>query len=214
MPVLAAASDEQIAVQDKLTSGFFQSRLRYDRFFSTNNMGYVTVLAGLDRPAAKRAFVGGQLGYARQLVKTTMHLLAGEIGYDGVFINYIEPMPLPPAFVDNVFLHSLRLYVGYVLTVREHTTLDVNVEGLINLNSAHIGDQDFGPGEASRVNGKLAFTTKIWRPMSLRAATNLRFNNAPGLNTQIPLLPTYMGSYRYNQKLDTLTELSLIVNFI
>lgn len=62
------------------------------------------------------------------------------------------------------------------------------------------------------MNGQLAFTTKIWKSLSLRAASMLRYNNAPGLTTLFPFAPDFPG--RYNQKLDTLTELQLVVNFI
>jgi len=204
--------NSELTNQNKTTAAFLLGNFRYDRFFTTNNSGYISLNAGLDLPASKRFFGGGQIGYARQLVKTQMHLLSGELGYDLNYTNYLIPETPPATFAEHVVLHSGRLYLGYVLTVGTHTSVEANVEALINFNVAHIGDRDVGVGEASRVNGQLAFTTKIWKPLSLRAASTLRYNNAPGLTTLFPFAPDFAG--RYNQKLDTLTELQLVVNFI
>lgn len=207
-----ADSDDELSVDRKTTAALLLGTFRYDRFFTPNNSLYLTVNAGLDIPASKRFTGGGQIGYARQLVSSKMHLLSTELGYDFNYTNYLTPDTPPANFQEHVILHSGRLFLGYVLSVADHTTVEANVEALINFNVAHIGDRDVGVGEASRVNGQLAFTTKVWKSLSLRAASSLRFNNAPGLTTQFPFDPNFAG--RYNQKLDTLTELQLVVNFI
>jgi hypothetical protein len=155
-----------------------------------------------------------QTGYARRFLKTQKHNLAGEIGYEFMYIQFIPPDITPPDFAENVFLHSARLFIGYALSINSHTTMEAGVEALINLHTAHIGDKDVGPAAASRLNARVAFLTKIWKPLSLRASISVRYNNAPGLNTQILLAQDYVGEFRYNEKLDTLTEVGLILNFI
>ncbi len=201
------------------TAGSLLASLRYDRFFTKNNSVYATIYGGLDEPAAKKAIAGGQAGYARQIVKTRMHTLSGEAGYDFTYFDYATPTAPPPGFENTVLLHSGRLFLGYSLAIRDNTSLDASVEGLINFNSAHIGDQDFGAGQASRVLGKLAFTTQIWKPLSLRVAETVKFNNAPGLNAKLPPIAAgsgfvYPDQFKYNSKVDSLTELSLVITFI
>ncbi len=209
---MKASKDSELTVDRKRTAALLLGTFRYDRFFSKNNTGYIMASAGLDLPASKEFMGGGQIGYARQIVNTKMHLLSAELGYDFNYTRYIVPEAPPTGFEQNVFLHSARLYAGYVLSVADHTTVEANLEALVNFNVAHIGDRDVSAGQATRVNGQLAFTTKIWKALSLRAATMLRYNNAPGLTTLYPFAPDFAG--RYNQKLDTLTELQLVVNFI
>lgn len=209
---MKASLNSELTVERKRTAALLLGTFRYDRFFSKNNTGYIMASAGLDLPASKEFMGGGQIGYARQIVNTKMHLLSAELGYDFNYTRYIVPEAPPTNFEQNVFLHSARLYAGYVLSVADHTTVEANLEALVNFNVARIGDRDVAAGQATRVNGQLAFTTKIWKALSLRAATMLRYNNAPGLTTLYPFAADFPG--RYNQKLDTLTELQLVVNFI
>jgi putative salt-induced outer membrane protein YdiY len=205
-------SDAELGSERKTTAGLFLAALRYDRFFSKNNSGYIALNGGLDYPASKDFLGGGQIGYARQILNTKMHLLSGELGYDLNYTRFRAPDPIPATFQADLLLHSGRIFLGYVMSVADHTTIEANVEALINFNVAKIGDRDVDPGAASRINGQLAFTTKVWKALSLRAAASLRYNNAPGLTTAFPFKPDYPN--RYNQKLDTLTELALVVNFI
>ncbi|HMY59193.1 MAG TPA: DUF481 domain-containing protein [Pseudomonadota bacterium] len=207
-----ADDESELTVDRKRTAALLLGTFRYDRFFSKNNTGYLMASAGLDLPASKQFMGGGQIGYSRQLVNTKMHLLSAELGYDFNYTKYIVPDVPPANFAENVFLHSARIFAGYVLSVADHTSVEANVEALVNFNTAHIGDRDVGAGSATRVNGQLAFTTKVWKALSLRAATMLRYNNAPGLTTAFAYDPNFAG--RYNQKLDTLTELQLVVNFL
>jgi hypothetical protein len=57
-------------------------RGRYDRFITTHNSAYASGQAAADRIAGKEFFGGGQVGYSRQLLKTEMHTLVAELGYD------------------------------------------------------------------------------------------------------------------------------------
>src|SRR5262249_3621445 len=141
------------------------------------------VAAGLDRPASKQVFVQGQVGYSRHILKTKMHDLTAELGYDFTYDRLMLPQPDPsldPAFQD-IFLHSGRLFVGYLLSVSDHTSVRASAEALINFNPLTIGDREVGVAEATRFIGKVEFTTKIWKPLAFRAAFTARYNNAPAL---------------------------------
>jgi len=203
---------DEIGEQQTTTAAFFLGKLRYDRFFTANNSGYISVATGLDRPASKQVFVAGQAGYARHILKTDMHDLSVELGYDLTYDRLIPPDMPPPAFLENVLIHSGRIYLGYLLSIRDHSALRASAEALINFNPLFIGDRDVGVGQATRFIGKVEFTTKIWKPLSFRAAFTARYNNAPALSTALMYSPD--NPDRYNQTLDTLTELGLVVNFI
>ncbi len=205
-------ANEPLVSEATETAAFLKGLARYDRFFTANNTIFATFFAGFDNPASKQYFLGGQLGYARQIVKTKMHEMFGEVGGDFTYDYLRAPDPTPMGFNPEVILGSGRLFLGYVLSVSTHTAVRANIETLINFNSLTIGDRAVGVAEATRVNGKLEFTTQIWKPLSFRAAFTARFNNAPAPFAKLPTPIDHPD--HYNQKLDTLTELGLVVNFI
>lgn len=207
------ADDEVVQVR-QTTAGFLLGTFRYDRFFTPRNTLYITTLAGLDWPASKQALAGLQAGYGRVIVKTRSHELLGEAGIDYGYTNYRAPDPIPAAFAEHVHLGAARLFVGYNVTIRDNTTLASSLEALINLNPTTIGDRAVGPAEATRLNGKVALTTQLWKKLNLRAAFGIRYDHTPGLNTQLKFAQGYTGPLRYNQPLDMLTELSLVVTFL
>jgi hypothetical protein len=209
---MLAVTPADVTTQQTTTAAFLNAKLRYDRFFTMNNSGYVAVLSGFDFPASLQAKAEGQIGYARQLVKTPMHQVSAELGYDFTYNRLIPPDMPPPTFESDVFIHSARLFLGYLLTISTHTSLRASVEALINVNGVFVGDREVDPGLASRVNGKVEFTTKIWRPLAFRAAFTARFNNAPALNTDLNYDPN--NPARYNVPWDTLTEIGLLVQFL
>ena len=49
------------------TTNDWQTKARYDRFFTANNAGYAAGQAAADRIAGKSFAGGGQVGYSRQL---------------------------------------------------------------------------------------------------------------------------------------------------
>lgn len=209
---MAIEANEPLISETTETAAFLKGLARYDRFFTPNNTLFATFFAGFDNPASKQYFLGGQLGYARQIVKSKMHELAAEVGGDFTYDRLRVPSPEPMGFNPEVILGAGRLYLGYVLSVSTHTSVRANVEALINFNSLTIGDRPVGVAEATRVNGKLEFTTQIWKPLSFRAAFSARFNNAPAPFAKFATPIDHPN--HYNQKLDTLTELGLVVNFI
>src|SRR3954453_4320876 len=95
--------------QPQTTTNQWRGRGRYDRFFTTNNSGYVLGQLGADRVAGKRLVGGGQVGYSRQLVKNPVHTTVAELGYDYSFERYF---PQPDRNLDAVSIHSARAFVG------------------------------------------------------------------------------------------------------
>lgn len=171
---------EELGSQSTPTAGFLLIKLRYDRFFSVNNAGFLSAFAGLDIPASKKAIFGGQLGYSRQLFKTKLHQLKAELGTDLTYNSYI--LAEGTSGNDSLFLASARLFVGYALTLGENTQVSLSAESLINLNTATIVERRAEAADATRVNAAAALTTKVWKRLSFRFALGMRYDNCPAPN--------------------------------
>lgn len=176
----------ELGSQSKTTAGFVLAKLRYDRFFTPNNSAYLAGYAGVDIPASKRANVGGQLGYARQLFKEAMHDMSAELGLDYNYVGYIPVDGVAVAGTNNdLHLASARLFVGYNLAIGANTQFKAGYEALINLNTNSVSDRYVRTADATRMGGTLALTTKVWNRLSFRFSTSLRYDNCPALNTQV-----------------------------
>jgi hypothetical protein len=198
----------QLDFQPKITAANALAKLRYDRFFTTNNSGYVSAFVGLDYPAGKDLLGGGQIGYARQIVHTPKNLLSGEVGYDISFVDFVTPEG------SHTLLHSARLFLGYVLTINDSTALTASVEALINGNPVDIAGNHYGFADASRVIGKASITTRLWKNLSFRFSFTARFDNAPAA---VPLPSGFTpppGFQLLADRLDTLSEASLVITFL
>lgn len=201
------AGPGDIDVQHKLTAGNVLGKLRYDRFFTTNNSGYVTAYVGLDQPAGKDFIAGAQAGYARQIVHTPRHLLSGEVGYDYVYFDFITPVG------SSTMLHSARLFLGYTLTLNDTTAIAASVEAMINGNPVDVANVHYGFAEASRVVGKASLTTRLWKNLAFRFSFTARFDNAPAAQPALSI-PYSANFLPLADKLDTLSEASLVVTFL
>ena len=205
-------SYDEIKTDTKVNTQFWAVKLRYDRFFSANNLGYVSAQVMGDEPAGKRLFGCAQIGYSRQVVKTDRNELLAELGYDFTFVQFANP---PTGGPDQLLIHSLRGFLGYGLTLSKDTALSAALEGLFNLNSLN------APGYADpvgafgdiRVNFKTALTTKLHKNISFRFAFTTRFDNVPAPRNALSL-PYTDGFVPLAEKVDTLSEASLIVNFL
>ena len=113
------------------TTNSWLFRGRYDWFFTPNNSGYASGQAAADQVAGKSFFGGGQVGYSRQVLKTAMHLLVAELGYDFSFESYVAQ---PNKTLDAVSVHSARVFAGETLMLSTATGLTASVEALFNLN--------------------------------------------------------------------------------
>lgn len=215
MPIISSYAD--IATATAISTQYWGVKLRYDRFFSPNNLGYVVGQVMGDEPAGKRVFGGGQIGYSRQLYKSDRNELLAEVGYDLTFVFFAAPDAMP----SQIMLHSLRAFLGYNLTLSKDTAINTGVEGLFNLNSlTSPGFKDeITPFQDTRVNFKTALTTTVYKKLSFRFSFKLRFDNVPA--PRAPIAGTTYGTgadglpfVPVAEKVDTLSEAALVVNFL
>jgi hypothetical protein len=215
MPVISSYDD--ITTTTAVSTQYWGAKLRYDRFFSKNNLGYLVAQAMGDDPAGKHVFGGGQVGYSRQLYKSERNEFLAEIGYDFTFVDFTSPPERSP-----IFIHSLRAYLSYNLTLSKDTSVNTGVEGLFNLNNYESpGFTDtITPFQDTRVNFKTALSTKLHKNVSFRFAFKLRFDNVPAPRPPIAGAtygtdPTTMQPFTpISERVDTLSEAALIVNFL
>jgi hypothetical protein len=198
----------EISETSKVTAQSWMAKFRYDRFFSENNAGYVAVLAASDEPAGKAVVVGGQAGYSRHLYQTKRHDLVAELGYDFSFVDYAADNAMP----KSVSIHSLRAFAGYNVSLTADTTIAASIESLFNANPIDTPTGHAGPFEDVRLLGKASLTTKLWSALAFRFSFTAKFDNQPAPLPSFKL-PFAAGYTPAADKLDTITEAALIVNF-
>jgi len=191
---------------------------RYDRFFTTNNAGYASGQAAADKIAGKTFFGGGQAGYSRQLYKSDMHLLVVEAGYDFSHERYV---PVPGKTLNPVSIHSARLFAGEMLKLSAATGVSASVEALFNLNKegAAISVDNKMPGvgafKDTRVNAKLGLTTTLYKQLSIGFGFTLKYDQNPAVLPNPSDAGTLTASDTFfADKVDTLTEITLIMTFL
>jgi hypothetical protein len=193
------------------TAKGYLAKARYDRFLTTHNSLYLTGAYGADVPAGKDLFAGAQLGYSRQLFKSTTHELVAELGVDYTF----EDLSAPGA--NGVSIISGRGFVGYTGTLSADTGVAASVDTQVNLNSEdapYLMAGTIDAGDDTRVTAKAAVTTKLKWNMSLRFSFNARYDHAPAPLAKIAGVD-FDGMFPpLAETLDTTTELSLIVNIL
>jgi hypothetical protein len=199
----------EIQRESAVSTALWNVKLRYDRFFTANNLGYLAAYAWGNEPAGKRVVAGLQVGYSRQLYKNDLHLLVAEIGYDFSYERLLSGAEL------DFFLHSLRLYAGYNLTASKDTALTFDIEylGTMNRFDGPYGVR-VGSFEDSRVTGRAMLTTRLWKRLAFRLAFTAKFDNVPAPLPGIGGLPFAAGFIPAAEKLDTLTDASLVVTFL
>jgi len=212
----------EIIRQTQTSANQWNLKARYDRFFTTNNSFYAAGLAAADQVAGKEFFGGGQIGYARQLHKDALWDASAEIGYD---LSY--EMLAPPTDTSTL-VQSIRLYLGGNLRLHQTTALFANFETLLNMNPEKVPYADApadNPGKYvpefkdTRINAKVGLTTKLWRNVNFGFSFALKYDQNPaprpavkdGAGTEVPFAPGYVP---FVDRLDTLTEASLIISFI
>lgn len=200
----------EIRDQTVTTTALWTVKGRYDRFFTPRNTIYVTGGVLGNRPAGKIVVATGQAGYSRLIFKGMRNELVGEGGYDFTFERDVGP---PPAGYIDLFIHSLRLYLGYGLKISETTAFSASVEALLNLNPEQGPLGRIAPIQDTRINGRAAITTKLWKILSLRASFTARYDNAPA---PLPALtiPYETGFIPLASRLDTITEVALVAQIL
>jgi hypothetical protein len=227
--IITAAADPVIANQWDIdshtveTTNNWLARGRYDRFFTTNNSGYVLGQVGADRIAGKSFAGGGQVGYSRQLFKNDMHLVVAELGYDFSHERYVE---LPGKELAPVSIHSARAFVGETFKVSDVTGITGSVEALFNLNKEEkaINVSSNTPGvdafHDTRVNAKAGLTTTLYKSLSIGIGFTLKYDQNPAprpLPAGVPAGVTINfgpGTGPFAETIDTQTELTLIYTFL
>lgn len=225
MPNMVANSADEISSETKPTTRLWSTKLRYDRFFSPNNAGFVSVLFGGNELAGKPFFGNVQVGYARNLYKSDRNEIFIEAGYDFSYEFYFYPHEVSDVLekamaekkdrpITQLEIHSLRLFFGHNLKLTEDTGLFTGLEALFNLNPLTVpvfGDQ--GPFRDTRINFKTALNTKLYKSFSFRFSFTALFDNLPAPRA-LPGITLAPGFTPASQKLDTLSEAALVVTFL
>jgi hypothetical protein len=211
------------------TTNNWLAKGRYDRFFTLNNSGYASAQAAADKIAGKSFYGGAQVGYSRQVYKSTVHLAVAEIGYDFSYERYVQAgVTTPPP----VSIHSARLFVGETLTLSKATGISASFEALFNLNKetkaldASSGTVPPAVGvdafKDTRLNAKIALTTMLYKRLSIGFGFTLKYDQNPA---PLPIPPGSpagasfdttppFGFAPFAQTVDTLTEATLIYTFL
>jgi hypothetical protein len=191
---------------------------RYDRFLTANNAAYVSGQGAADKIAGKTFYGGGQIGYSRQLYKSDMHLLVAEAGYDFSYERYVQ---VPPKSLNPVSIHSARIFAGETLKLSAATGITASVEAFLNLNreGAATNVDNKMPGvdafKDTRVNAKLGLTTTLYKQVSIGFGFTLKYDQNPAVQPPLPGVGTATAADTYFvEKVDTLSELSLIMTFL
>jgi hypothetical protein len=195
---------------------------RYDRFLTENNTLYASGQAAADKIAGKTFFGGGQLGYSRQLVKDKWNIVVAELGYDFSYERYVQQ---PDKSLDPVAIHSARILVGETLSLSKQTGVTASFEALFNLNketkasNASDGTTGVAAFKDTRVNAKVGLSTDLWKQLSFGFSFALKYDQNPAARP-VPkgapdgtAFPANHVSWAYADKVDTLTEATLIYTF-
>jgi len=214
--------------QEVTSTNNWASKGRYDRFLSENNVAYASTQWAGDKIAGKTLFGGGQAGYSRQLRKDRWNLLVAELGYDFSYERYVQQ---PNKTIDPVTIHSARLLVGETLSLTPATGLTASVEALLNLNhetkalNCNTGLPGVDAFHDTRVNGKLGISTNLFKKLTLGVSFTVKYDQNPaprpvpsvvvrvpaGTTVSFPAGQYY--SWEFADKVDTLTEVTLLYSF-
>jgi hypothetical protein len=196
-------NDDEIRTERQVSAETLAGKLRYDRFLTDSNSLFIAALASRDLPAGKRSVIGAQAGYSRQLYKSDEIEAVAELGYDFAREALVGG--------DAVAIHSVRGFTGVKAAVTEDTHLDASIELLTNLNEETLPTgKDGAAFRDTRVNGRLAVTSKLSASLSVQASIEAKFDNRPGPLTIKLLAPGFVPEA---QNLDTISKASLIYAF-
>jgi hypothetical protein len=215
----ATGTTYDIGRQSVVSTNNYYGKGRYDRFFTANNAAYASGQAAADKVAGKSFFGGGQIGYSRQLLKTEMHLAVAELGYDLSYERYVQQAG---KVLDPVSIHSARLFVGETLKLSAATGITASLEALFNLNkegsAINVSTNQPGVGafKDTRLLGKVGYSTTLVKQLSIGFGFTVKYDQnpaalppPPGVGTATPAAP-----YFFAEKVDTLTEATLIMTFL
>jgi putative salt-induced outer membrane protein YdiY len=170
----------------------WNSRARYDRFFTDNDAAYLSsrhrwdTFAGLDTRAQF------QLGYLRNFYKVENHRFWGEVGFDLTWDNVHNVND------DRDTTVAGRVFLGYQNHLNEHVEWLANVEVLPSFMDA----QDV------RINADTTLRVAVATRLQLELQFKMQYDNVPVVLTQaMGADPAIVA-----QKLDTQTTIRLVYN--
>jgi hypothetical protein len=212
---------EEVRREEVVSTNNWNAKGRYDRFITDNNTGFAAGQVAGNKIAGKTLMGGGQLGYSRQVWKDAWNLVVTEIGYDFSYEKYVQQ---PGKTIDPVTIHSARIFVGETLSLTKETGITASVEALFNLNkegkaiNASTDKQGVDAFKDTRVNGKIALTTNLWKQLSFAFSFAFKYDQNPAprpIPASAPAGATWPGGWNlaYAQKWDTMTEANLIYTF-
>lgn len=192
--------DSEIGTLSTTTAETISTKARYDRFLTASGSVFIAVLASADEPAGKESVFGAQAGYSRRLYKTKRHEVVAELGYDFSYENLTVG--------DPVAIHSVRAFGGYKGELTTGTTLDTSLEVLSNLVSVDLPTmRDGGIGQDTRVNAKLAISSKIGKDLAVQTSIEVKYDHRPGPLAIKELAPGFVPEA---STVDTMMKASLI----
>jgi len=216
--------------QETTSTNNWTSKARYDRFLSENNVTYVSTQWAGDKIAGKTLFGGGQIGYSRQMLKNKWNMVVAELGYDFSYERYVQQTDKT---IDPVTIHSARVLIGETLSLTGATGLTASVEALFNLNhetnavNASDGTTGVDAFHDTRINGKLGISTNLFKKLALAVGFTIKYDQNPALRP-IPSVvvgagplapgttvafPAEYHSWEFSNKVDTVTEVTLLYTF-
>jgi hypothetical protein len=156
-----------------------------------------------------------------------------ELGYDFSYERYVQQTGKT---IDPVTIHSARILVGETLSLTSATGLTATVEALFNLNheTNALNANDGSTGVVvtgvdafhdTRINGKLGLSTNLFKKLALGLSFTVKYdqNPAPRPVPSVVLggvpagttisFPTAYQSWEFADKVDTLTEITLLYSF-
>lgn len=198
-----------IVTTTTVTAESWYVRGRYDRFLTDNNSLFASAGASHDLLAGRDIAGNVQAGYNRLIIKDQKNELSGEVGYDYTYLRFVTPAG------SSTHIHSARLFVGYIASLTTDTSFNASLEALFNLNPEdRPGGRRLSAFDDTRLVGKTALTTRLFKNISFRAGFSVRYVRSPAPRPEPPGRTYAPGFIPLADTTDTLTELSLIVNFI
>jgi hypothetical protein len=205
--------------QSVVSNNNWATKGRYDRFWSENNTTYASTQWAGDQIAGKTLFGGGQVGYSRQLRKDKWNLVVAELGYDFSYERYVQQAGKT---IDPVTIHSARIFAGETLSISAETGLTASVEALLNLNpetnakNASNGNDGVDAFHDTRINAKLGISTNLFKKLGLGLSFTLKYDQNPALRplpAGVSSFPDEYHSWKFAEKVDTFTEVTLLYTF-
>ena len=162
---------------------------RYDFYLTRMNALFMAAAYRHDEFAGLSHRSQGKAGYLRNLVKTKTQRFWFEVGYDLTYDILYRSTE-----TDDI-VHSARGFVGYTSGITDALDFRTGVETLVNVENAR----------DVRVTWDNALTSQLVDQVSLELKVLLQFDNVPVVAE---------AGQPPREKLDTLTQLSLVYAFI